>query len=150
MAKQLAYLRPYHIEMINMRLSGSSYEDIGKAYNKATQTVRNYFYQDDLFRAKYQEMLEERNYKVQARFENKVDRVQEALLELIDSMDERTKLAAIKEWLDRSLGKAVNKSEIKMDADINNTHGIDEKLLEDPEAVEALKTLFRKQKGDDK
>lgn len=149
MARILAYLRPYHFEMMQMRLKGCPYREIAEAFNKSESIIKQYFTADDIFSSTYKELEEQEKYRVQAKFESNLNFVTDELLTIIQTTkDEKTKLNAIKEWLDRGMGRSTQKSEVKLDGTIQNEHTIDDKLLEDKEAVEALKLLFEKNRGE--
>lgn len=148
MAQILKYLRPYHYEVMQMRLKGHSYRDIAETFNKSEQTIKVWFSQCDLFRETYKQLEEERQYKIMEKFHAAVDDVQDELIRIaLKGRYEKDRLVAIKEILDRALGGINQKQQIDLKGEMHNTNEqtIDESLLNDPEVVEALKKIFEKQ-----
>lgn len=138
---------PHHTKAMQMRLQGCSYEEIGKAIGKSPVTVASWFYESDTMRETFARMKQE----CIDRARNKLaDAAADAADKIIDMKNmkrgqgSQIALLAAKDILDRVGCTAPKQSEVKLTGNMKNTHTLDDKMLENPEAVELLKQLFDK------
>ena len=140
-------LQPHHITAMEMRLSGSTFEEIGIKVGKTTNTVGSWFYDSDLFRDTFEQMKADCIERAKNILTNaSADAANQLILmkNMKPGKGSHVALMAAKDILDRVGLSPASKSEVKLTGNMKNTHTIDEKLLENPEAVELMKQLFEK------
>ena len=140
-------LMPHHITAMEMRLEGATFEEIGKKVGKTTNTIGSWFYDSDLFRETFEQMKADCIERAKNILTNaSADAAKQLILmkNMKPGKGSHVALLAAKDILDRVGLSPASKSEVKFTGNMKNTHTLDEKILENPEAVDLLKQLFDK------
>jgi len=95
-----------HRQAMLLYCQGMSIEEIATVINRSPGTVQNWFYRDQNFRAEFEkfkkEYIEEVTRTARDRMQSAADQAMQTLIELLYSQNERIRLDAARDLLDRT------------------------------------------------
>lgn len=95
-----------HKQAMLLRMQGLNYEQIAEQIGVGPSIVENWFYRDTTFRTEFekfaQEYIEEITKTARERMQSAADQAMQTLVELLNSQNERIRLDAARDLLDRT------------------------------------------------
>lgn len=139
--KNMHKIKAYHYQAMTYRIAGYNYKEIADLLGYAHTTIKNWFLLDDVFRAEFQKFEKKGLENAKRILEEASVEAANKIVDLLDNKNAQVSLNSAKDILDRT--GLVAKQKVEIDANVKHAQ-VDEKLLDDPEAVEMLRKLFEK------
>lgn len=126
-----------HKPALLLRMQGLNYEQISEQLGVGVSTVENWFYRDATFRDAIeqfkQQYIDEITKTARERMQSAADQAMQTLIELLGSNNERVRLDAARDLLDRCCFKPEDKLELKgtLDTSVSKLDSILRQLKEE-------------------